>query len=102
MAKGISANMMKNSSKRRRTRKEIQAAKEAEANREADMAAKMAQLAQAQEKLADYNEMQRNYDNAHAVLTQLKEQGIIDVDDHGNISPSKKKPQQQFHDFDEQ
>ena len=52
MNKGIGANLLKQTSKRRRTRTEIQADKEAAAQKEADTQAKLAQLAAAEEKLA--------------------------------------------------
>ena len=51
VSKGVSANLLKMSSKRRRSRLEIQAEKEAEANKEAEIQKKMAFLAEAQEKL---------------------------------------------------
>ena len=46
--KGVSAHILKMSSKRRRTKKEIADAKLAEANREADLQAKMEQMALAE------------------------------------------------------
>ena len=65
--------MMKMSSKRRRTKKQIAEEKLAKEQHEAEIAAKLAQLAAAEEKLADFDEMQRNYDNAHAIMTQLRD-----------------------------
>ena len=52
VSKGISVNMMKISSKRRRTRKEIQDQKEAAAAKEADIQAKMNFFQAAEAKLA--------------------------------------------------
>ena len=84
--------MLKMSSKRRRTRKQIAAEKEAKANQDADLQAKLAFVAESEVKLAHYDQMAQNYEGAHAILTQLKDQGLIDVDEHGNASPSKRKP----------
>ena len=66
--KGVSANMLKASSKRRRTRKEIAKAKEAEANREGDIQAKFAEIAAAQEKLNNYDELYTAFQNSKAVI----------------------------------
>ena len=48
VSKGISANLLKETSKRRRTRTQIQADKEAASQIEADTQAKLAQLAAAE------------------------------------------------------
>ena len=96
VSKGISANMMKISSKRRRTRKEIQEQKEADAAKEADHQAKTALLAQAEAKLQDYDNMQANLEKAKAMMLELQAQGAVNIDDHGNVSPSKGKPRDNF------
>ena len=57
VSKGISANLLKHTSKRRRTRTEIQADKDAAAQKEADTLAQLAELAAAREKLAEFEEM---------------------------------------------
>ena len=51
MAKGVSANMLKTSSKRRRTRKEIQDEKEAIAREKLETQAKLAQFDQLQQQI---------------------------------------------------
>ena len=57
MKKGVSNNMLKVSSKRRRTRKEIASSKALEANKEADIQAKLAYIAEMNEKLANSDRM---------------------------------------------
>ena len=94
--------MLKASSKRRRTRKEIEEAKQSESNREAELAAKLAFIAEAEEKLADYERMKELNEQAKGVFDQLHSQGVVDIDDQGNISPSKKKPGSEFQDFDQE
>ena len=81
--------MLKDSSKRRRTKAQIKAEKEAEANREAEIQKKMAFLAEAQEKLNTFEQMEDKYEQAREVLQKLQAAGVVDVDSYGNISPSK-------------
>ena len=94
--------MMKISSKRRRTRKEIQEQKEAAAAKEADYQAKMALFQQAEAKLNDYDNMQANFEKAKTMMLELQAQGAVDIDEHGNVSPSKEKPRDNFQDFGQQ
>ena len=61
--------MLKVSSKRRRTKKEVADAKAAEANREADIAAKLAFIAAAEEKLANYDRMAEQNEQANQVIS---------------------------------
>ena len=93
--------MLKISSKRRRTRKEIAAEKQAKANQEQELAAKLEFIAAAEDKLAHYDRLAEQNEQAKAAFEQLQAQGIVDIDDQGNISPSKKKPGSGFQDFDE-
>ena len=46
--------------------------------------------------------MVQQNEQAKAVISQLQAEGMVEVDDGGNISPSKQKPAQSFHDFDNQ
>ena len=71
MTKGVSANLLKVSSKRRRTRKEIAASKAVEANREAELATKLAFIAAAEEKLANYDRMAEQNEQANQVISQM-------------------------------
>ena len=91
-SKGVSANMLKESSKRRRTKKEVEEAKQSEANREADIQTKLAQIEAAEHKLNRYDELYEQLQKHQQVLTQMQDAGLIDIDDQGNVSPSKKKP----------
>ena len=93
--------MMKISSKRRRTRKEIQQDKLAEANREADLQAKMAMMAEAEEKLANFDQMNEELMKHRQLFQEMQAVGAIEVDAHGNVSPSKQKPQAEFQNFDQ-
>ena len=55
---------LKQTSKRRRTRAEIQADKEAAAKKEADTQARLEELAAAQLKLANYDELHTAFQNS--------------------------------------
>ena len=94
--------MMKVSSKRRRTKKQIEDEKEAEAAKAADMQAKLALFAQAEAKLADYDNMQASLAQAKAMMLELQSQGHVNIDEHGNVSPSKQRPRDDFQDFGNQ
>ena len=102
MKKGVSNNMLKVSSKRRRTRKEIADAKLADTNREAELAAKLAFIAEAEEKLANYDRMAEQNEQANQVISQMQADGFVNIDNNGVISPSKQKPGAEFQDFDNQ
>ena len=98
--------MLKISSKRRRTRREIQAEKEAAAAKEADMQAKMNFFQAAEAKLAQFDAMAADLEKAKALMLELQRQGQVNIDEHGNVSPSKQKPvhgvpsgSQEFQDF---
>ena len=60
----------------------------------------MAFLAQAKEKLADYDRMKEANEQAKDAFNQLQSQGLVNIDDQGNITPSKKKPDAEFLDFE--
>ena len=83
--------MLKTGSKRRRARKEIEEAKQAESDRERELAAKLEFIAAAEEKLANYERMKEQNEQAKGVFTQLAAEGVVDIDEHGTITPSKKK-----------
>ena len=84
--------MLKISSKRRRTRREIQAEKEAAAAKEADMQAKMNFFQAAEAKLAQFDAMAADLEKAKTLMLELQRQGQVNIDEHGNVSPSKQKP----------
>jgi hypothetical protein len=46
--------------------------------------------------------MSQQNEQARNIIDQLQAEGMVEVDDNGNISPSKQKPAQSFHDFDNQ
>ena len=94
--------MMKISSKRRRTRKEIQEQKEAAAAKEADIQAKMNFLQAAEAKLAQFDAMAADLEKAKTLMLELQIQGKVNIDEHGNVSPSKQKPRDEFQDFGNQ
>ena len=94
--------MMKISSKRRRTRKEIQQQKEADAAKEADMQAKMNFFQAAEAKLAQFDAMAADLEKAKTLMLELQRQGQVNIDEHGNVSPSKQKPRDEFQDFGHQ
>ena len=41
-------------------------------------------------------------EKANQIFHELHASGAVEVDEHGNVSPSKPKPQAEFHDFDQQ
>ena len=100
--KGQSANMLKVGTKRRRTQAQIKADKEAAALREQELQAKIVHVSNAEAKLADYENMQANFEKAKALMLELQRQGHIDIDDNWNVSPSKQKPRDEFQDFGHQ
>ena len=89
--KGASANMLKIGTKRRRTQAQIKAEKEEARLREQDLQEKLARMAELQQKEADYDRMLAQHEEASGVLSKLHAEGLIDVDDNGKISPSKRK-----------
>ena len=101
--------MLKISSKRRRTRKQIQEEKEAAVAKEADLQAKTALFQAAEAKLAQFDAMAADLEKAKALMHELHGQGAVFIDEHGNVSPSKQKPahwvpsgREDFQDFDQQ
>ena len=92
MQKGVSANMLKIGSKRRRTKAQVKADKEEALLREQDIQDKLARLAAAEEKLVRFEQMAAENERAQAVVGELHAAGQIEVDERGNISASKRKP----------
>ena len=43
-------------------------------------------------KAAMLDQVQQENERAKELLSQLHEAGTIDIDEHGNVSPSKQKP----------
>ena len=93
--------MMKISSKRRRTRRQIEEEKQAEATKRADVQRKLAFLEAAEEKLAQFDTMAANVEKAKSLMLELQSQGMINIDDNWNVSPSKQKPRDEFQDFEQ-
>ena len=89
--KGASANMLKVGSKRRRTHAQVKADKEEALLKEQDFQAKIARLAEAEERLADYDRLAMENQQAKEVIQQLNNEGMVDFNEDGSISPSKKK-----------
>ena len=94
--------MLKETAQRRRTKKQIEEAKQSEANREADIQDKLDKIEMVENKLSRYDELHAELQKHQQVLSQMQDAGLIDIDDHGNVSPSKKKPQPEFQDFEQQ
>ena len=74
--------MLKMSSKRRRTRKQIEEEKQAEVTKRADMQRKMAFFEAAEEKLAQFDTMAANVEKAKSLMLELQGQGMISIDDN--------------------
>ncbi len=74
----------------------------AEADKEADIQQKFARLAEAEEKLSNYDNLVAQNEKANQILHELHAAGAVEVDEHGNVSPSKQKPQAEFQDFERQ
>ena len=81
--------MLKESSKRRRTKAQFKADKLAEANREADIQEKLDKIGMVENKLNRYDDLYQQLEQHKQVLSQMQEAGLIHVDDQGNVSPSK-------------
>ena len=77
MTKGVSANMLKISSKRRRTMKQIQAEKEAAAQREAETQAKLAQFDDLQRELMTLQEQHETGKAASNLMSQFINAGLV-------------------------
>ena len=91
--RGVSANMLKVGSKRRRTQAEIKADKEEALLKEQDLQDKLKRLAEYETKMAMFEQMQQENQRAQELLTELHANGQIEIDENGNVSPSKQKPQ---------
>ena len=83
--------MLKVGSKRRRTHAQVKADKEEALLKEQDFQAKIARLAEAEERLADYDRLAMENQQAKEVIQQLNNEGMVDFNEDGSISPSKKK-----------
>ena len=94
--------MLKVGTKRRRTQAQIKAEKEEAVLREQDLQAKIVNVQNAEAKLADYENMQVNFEKAKALMLELQREGHIDIDDNWNVSSGKTKPRDNFQDFGQQ
>ena len=83
--------MLKVGSKRRRTQAQVQADKEEALLKEQDTEAKLARLAEAEQKLAHYEQMVAQNEEAKAIISELQASGDVEIDDHGRVTPSKRK-----------
>ena len=45
---------------------------------------------------------ERKLEEARVFFEKMQAEGLVDVDDYGNVSPSKRKPESEFQDFDQQ
>ena len=43
--------------------------------------------------------MAADLERAKAMMLELQAQGAVNIDDQGNVSPSKQKPRDEFQDF---
>ena len=62
----------------------------------------MAFFEAAEEKLAEFDTMAANVEKAKSLMLELQSQGLVNIDDNWNVSPSKQKPGAEFQDFDNQ
>ena len=83
--------MLKIGTKRRRTQEQIRLDKEREMTRLQEIDEKLARLEDAEQKLAHYDQMAAENANAKQVIEELQASGDVEIDQHGRISPSKKK-----------
>jgi len=83
--------MLKVGSKRRRTQAQVKADKEEALLKEQDTQQKLARLAEAEQKLAHYDQMVAQNEEAKAVIGELQASGDVEFDEHGRITPSKRK-----------
>ena len=84
--------MLKVGSKRRRTAAQVKNDQEESSIKEMDIEAKLARLAEAEQKLADYDQMASQNEQAKALINELQASGHVEIDENGMISPSKQKP----------
>ena len=83
--------MLKVGSKRRRTQAQVKADKEEALLKEQDTQQKLARLAEAEQKLAHYDQMVVQNEQAKAIIGELQASGDVEIDEHGRITPSKRK-----------
>ena len=81
MTKGVSANMLKISSKRRRTLAQIKADKEAKVQQEADTAAKLAQFDAMQQRIAELENDNKVGNDAASLMRQFIGAGLVQQDE---------------------
>ena len=84
--------MLKVGSKRRRTQAQVKADKEEALIREQDIQVKMARLAEAEQKLQKFDQLEAQNEQAKELMRELHAAGHVDIDENGNVSPSKQKP----------
>ena len=77
MAKGISANMLKTSSKRRRTMAEIRADKEAKLKKEQEQAQKDLEILALQQQVMQLQEANKTGELATDMMSQFIENGLV-------------------------
>ena len=91
MNKGNSNFLLKPGAKRRRSKQQIKADKQAEENRDRDIAEKMAMFQKQQQELQmlrqQTQELNNELANAHQFKSSMEEAGLIKVDQQLNISP---------------
>ena len=46
--------------------------------------------------------MAADLERAKAMMLELQAQGAVNIDDQGNVSPSKQKPRDNFQDFNQE
>ena len=83
--------MLKAGVGRRRTAAQVNADKSEQVIKEQDIQAKLARLAEAEQKLAMFDQMAAENQAAKEIIGQLQAAGQVDIDDQGRVSPSKQK-----------
>lgn len=87
VSKGISANLMKDGAKRRRTKEEIKREKLAEEERLADINQKVQQFERMQAELDELRAGRDQYANAEAAVQNLQARGMVRFLDGNQIQP---------------
>ena len=85
--------MLKIGTKRRRTHAQVQLDKEQEMIRLQEVDEKLARLANAEQKLALFDQMAAENAHAQQVIEELQASGDVEIDQNGRITSSKKKLQ---------
>jgi cyanate lyase len=83
--------MLKIGTKRRRTHAQVQLDKEQEMVRLQEVDEKLARLANAEQKLALFDQMAAENAHAKQVIEELQASGDVEIDQNGRITSSKKK-----------